>query len=320
MAMLRAALGVALVLALPAAAQETRLTATNFAPDDRPFGMALPALPAAVAANAADLRIIPLPGGAESPFRIAADLRQRSIDIASLAPRYYRAIMPYADALELIELSPTELRRNGGFDYLDRLHREALNVRLLGIFGVGARYNIYLRERRIERLNYEHVKLLVPPIAAALAKNMGAALIQMPNGEVADALGKGTIEGLIWPAWEVAPQGWAKLLKYRIEPGVMSATYAILINRTRWDALTTAHRDALARAAQALEAADAERNAQRDADAQRAEEAAGVAMFRMAEGDAGALIAMSREVAWEIIAPGDPNTARRLRRLLTNER
>lgn len=305
-----------LALALPAAAQETRIAALNFAPEDRPFGVTLGALVAAAAAEAPDLRIHVLPGGALAPFRIATELRQRQIDVASLSPRYYRAIMPAADALELIERTPEELRRNGGFDFLDRLHGEAMNARLLGIFGFSARYHIYLRERRIERLGYENVKLLAPPTAVALAKKMGAALMQMPAAGVAEALEKGAIEGLIWPAWDVAPYGWATRLKYKVEPGFNAAAWVILINRASWNALSSAHRDALARAGAKVEAGDARLAAQRDAAARRVEEDAGVSVIRLGEADAATLVTAGHEIAWEGLSQADPDNARRLRSLL----
>lgn len=314
--MVRLALILALAGALPAAAQETRIAALNFAPEDRPHGMALPALVRAVNGGTRDLRIQVLPGGALAPFRVASDLRYRQIDVASLAPRYYRAMMPMADALELIERPVEELRRNGGFDYLDRLHGDAMNVRLLAIFGIGERYYIYLRERRIERLVYENVKLLAPPTAIALAKKMGASLMQMPMAEVSEALEKGTIEGLIWPGWDVAPHGWAKQLKFRVEPGVNSAVWAILINRASWDGLTAAHRDALARAAEAVEAADAKQTPQRNTDMRRVEEEAGIAPIRLSEADAATLVLAAQEIGWEGLGQIDPDSTRRLRKLL----
>ena len=314
--MVRLALVLVLAGALPAAAQETRIAALNFAPEDRPYGMALPALVRAVNSGARDLRIQVLPGGALAPFRVASDLRYRQIDVASLAPRYYRAMMPMADALELIERPVEELRRNGGFDYLDRLHGDAMNVRLLGIFGIGGHYHIFLRERRIERLAYENVKLLAPPTTIALAKKMGALLMQMPVAEVSEALEKGAIEGLIWPGWDVAPHGWAKQLKFRVEPGVNSAVWVILINRASWDGLTAAHRDALARAAEAVEAADAKLTPQRNADARRVEEEAGIAPIRLSEADAATLVLAAQEIGWEGLGQIDPDSTRRLRKLL----
>ena len=314
--MVRLALILVLAGALPAAAQEPRIAALNFAPEDRPYGMALPALVRAVNSEARDLRIQVLPGGALAPFRVASDLRYRQIDLASLAPRYYRAMMPMADALELIERPVEELRRNGAFDYLDRLHGDAMNVRLLAIFGIGARYHIFLRERRIDRLAYENVKLLAPPTTIALAKKMGASLMQMPVAEVSEALEKGAIEGLIWPGWDVAPHGWAKQLKFKVEPGVNSAVWVLLINRASWNSLTAANRDAIARAAEAVEAADAKLTPQRNADARRAEEQAGIAPIRLGETDAATLVLAAQEIGWEGLNQIDPESSRRLRKLL----
>jgi len=310
------ALGILLAVTLPAAAQETRIAALNFAPEDRPSGTTLPELVNGVAQLAPDLRIQVLPGGAIAPFRIATDLRQRQIDLASLAPLYYRAIMPMADALELIERSPSELRRNGAFDYLDKLHGEAMNVHLLGLFGIGARYRIYLRDRRIERLSYENVRLLAPPNAIALAKKMEALLMQMPPAEVPDALERGVIEGLIVPSLDVAANGWAKLLKFKVDPGFNSAVWVILMNRASWNALSAAHRDALARAAETLETVDAQLAAQRDAQTRRIEEAAGVTTIKLGDADAATLVSAARDIGWESMSQIDPEIAKRLRKLL----
>jgi len=316
MGMVRLALALLLATALPAAAQETRIAALNFAPDDHPRGMALPALVRAVNSETRDLRIHVLPGGALAPFRIAGDLRNRQIDIASLAPHYYRAMMPMADVLELIERPVEELRRNGAFDQLDRLHGDAMNVKLLAIFGTGEHYYIYLRERRIDRLAYENVRLMAPPTAIALAKRMGALLMQMPMAEVSEALEKASIDGLIWPGWDVAPNGWMKRLKFKVEPGVNAAAWVLLINRASWNGLTAAHRDALSRAAEVVEAADAKLSVRRNADARRAEEQAGMQPIRLGEADASTLIQAAQEIGWDGLGRIDSDGTRRLRRLL----
>jgi TRAP-type C4-dicarboxylate transport system substrate-binding protein len=101
-----------------------------------------------------------------------------------------------------------------------------------------------------------------------------------------------------------------------VEPGFKSSVWVILINRASWNGLTTAHRDALARAAQAIEAADAKRSAQRDADTRRAEEEAGLTSLRLGETDAATLVLAAQEMGWEGLSQIDSENTKRLRNLL----
>jgi hypothetical protein len=65
-----------------------------------------------------------------------------------------------------------------------------------------------------------------------------------------------------------------------------------------------------------VEAADAKLTPQRNADARRAEEQAGIAPIRLGETDAATLVLAAQEIGWEGLSQIDPESSRRLRKLL----
>src|SRR3712207_3174641 len=65
------------------------------------------------------------------PFEVGNALKNGVVDIANSTGAFYTNVMPEADAWKLTERPMSELRRNGGFDYMQKLYAEKMNAHFL---------------------------------------------------------------------------------------------------------------------------------------------------------------------------------------------
>ena len=62
------------------------------------------------------------------PFEVGNALKSGVIDIANATGAFYTNVLPEADAWKLTEKPMSELRSNGGFDYMAKLYAEKMNA------------------------------------------------------------------------------------------------------------------------------------------------------------------------------------------------
>ena len=62
------------------------------------------------------------------PFETGNALKSGVVDIASSTGAFYTNVMPEADSWKLTERPMSELRKNGGYDYMAQLYAEKMNA------------------------------------------------------------------------------------------------------------------------------------------------------------------------------------------------
>ena len=69
-------------------------------------------------------------GGPEAipPFEVGNALRSGVIDFANTTAVFHANLVPEALALTLTEKPMSELRQNGGYELMDKIHREKANI------------------------------------------------------------------------------------------------------------------------------------------------------------------------------------------------
>ena len=67
-------------------------------------------------------------GKVMSPFEVGNAVRTGVVDIANVPGAFYTNLRPEADALKLQQVTLEELRKSGGWDYLNNLHKQKLNA------------------------------------------------------------------------------------------------------------------------------------------------------------------------------------------------
>lgn len=71
---------------------------------------------------------------------------------------------------------------------------------------------------------------------------LGASPVPVPPAESADALGKGVIDGASFPFEATESFDLAPVVKYSMEPGLASATFAVVLGDQAYDRLSDAHK------------------------------------------------------------------------------
>jgi len=67
------------------------------------------------------------------PFEVGNALKNGVVEIANVTGAFYTNLLPEADAWKLAQRPMTELRKNGGYDYMAALYAQKMNAVLLAI-------------------------------------------------------------------------------------------------------------------------------------------------------------------------------------------
>ncbi len=71
-----------------------------------------------------------------------------------------------------------------------------------------------------------------------IIESLGASPVPVPPAETADAMGKGVVDGASFPFEATKAFDLAPVTKYSLEPGMASATFALVMSDAAWDRLT----------------------------------------------------------------------------------
>src|SRR3984893_5339451 len=186
------------------------------------------------------------------PFEVGNALKSGVIDVANATGAFYTNVMPEADAWKLTQLPMSELRQNGGYDYMAKLYAEKMNAIFLARHSDNNPFHLYLN-KPIEKADLTGLKLRITPVYRDFFQALGATVVQTAPGEVYTALERGVVDGYGWPITGIFDLGWHEKTKYRVDPGFYTAEVSILVNKSTWDKLTDAQRGVLRKAGEQAE-------------------------------------------------------------------
>ena len=222
--------------AMPALAEKLVLKAVSALPQGTRWSANFEAMIKRVNREAKDLfRINYIGGGGRvmSPFEVGNAVRTGVIHIASVPGAFYTNLMPEADSFKLLEITPQELRKSGGWDFINKLHQEKVNAYYLARQGYGIPFHLYLT-KKIDKPDLTGLKIRVTPVYRAFFTGMGATVMRTKPGDVFTALERGAVDGYGWPIQGVNEMGWHEVTKYRVDPGFYNVEVNILINLDMW--------------------------------------------------------------------------------------
>jgi TRAP-type C4-dicarboxylate transport system substrate-binding protein len=219
------------------------------------------------------------------PFEVGNALKGGVVDIANATGAFYTNLMPEADAWKLTEKPMSEIRKNGGFDYMAKLYDQKLNAIFLARHIDNNPFHIYLN-KPIDKIDLTGLKLRITPVYRDFFQSLGATVVQTAPGEVYTALERGVVDGYGWPITGVFDLGWHEKTKFRVDPGFYSAEVSILINKDTWGRLNDKQKKVIADAAAWIEAQNAEIVKENQADTAK-QKAAGIQTieFKGPQGD-----------------------------------
>lgn len=307
----------AVAIAAPAIAADVTLKAISF--DRRISSYTKPLLDIAEAVNKSDtgLKIEVVPDGTMSPFAMGNAVKTGVVDIGNIPFTFYQNLLPIGDALKLATVGTGEMRENGAFALLDKLHAEKVNAKLLTIYGDGFKFYLYLRNKKLTEPDLSGLKLRVTPIYRAAFRALGADVVQMPPSDVYTALERGVVDGFGWTILDVKSLGWAKYTKYRVEPGFFQAFSNIMINLNSWARLDAKQKKVLSDAAIAARRAFNDRVAAVVAASEKEQGELGMEVVELEGAARKKFLDAAYAASWEEAEKLDPVNAKKLRPLIT---
>jgi TRAP-type C4-dicarboxylate transport system substrate-binding protein len=187
------------------------------------------------------------------PFEVGNALKNGVVDIANETGAFYTNLMPEADTWKLTQRPMSELRKNGGFDFVEKILEQKMNAMMLARVVDNNPFHLYLN-KRITTPDLTGLKLRITAVYRDFFQSLGATVVQTAPGEVYTALDRGVVDGYGWPITGVFDLGWNEKTKYRVDPGFYSAEVSIMINKTAWDKLDDQQKAVLRKAADQGEA------------------------------------------------------------------
>jgi len=254
-------------------------------------------------------------GKVMNPFEVGNAVRNGVVDMANVTGAFYTNLMPEADALKLSERSIQELRKNGGFEFIHRLHEQKLNSYFLARQFDGVPFHLYLT-RKIERPDLKGLKLRVTPVYQAFFSALGATPIRTDPGEVYTALERGVVDGYGWPIQGVFDLGWQEVTQYRVDPGFYSAEVNVLVNLNRWNRLSAAQKGFLNRMGEWLESLNQE-NPRINAEEAARQQRGGIETITFSPEDTLVYLKTARDAAWARVLEVSPDNGPKLKEILS---
>ena len=240
------AAGAVLVAAWSAAAQEARICAVSFLPLNASFGVFFKRW--VDAANERGKGVLQIDAVGPEAIPTAEQhnaVKNGVVQMGFIAATFYAGALIEAEVIPLSERRIKELRANGAWAYLDKLHREKLNSTLLMGIGEEVRMHLYTTvpaKTADPRKPMDGIALRSVPIYKPFFDSLGARTVTIVPTEVYTALERGVVQGYGWPRWGIKEMGWLNVTKYQYGPGFLGATCPVIVNQDAWNKMTDAQR------------------------------------------------------------------------------
>jgi TRAP-type C4-dicarboxylate transport system substrate-binding protein len=254
-----------------------------------------------------------------SPFEVAKNLKSGVIEFAAVPGGFYTNVIPESDALKLAEFPNAELRRNGAWELINRIHNEKANAWYLGKTGEYHGYHIYLN-KPIDKASFAGLKIRVVPIYRAMVETLGATAVTSPPAELYTMLERNTVDGYGFPLYGIFDFSWQKVTKFRIEPGFYVADMNWMVNLDAWKKLSASHRtlmQELMAKFEAIEAMHDPRNVAANEAERKRQAEAGIKPLRLPPAEEQKFVTTAYEAAWASVLKNSPEYGPRLKQVLT---
>ena len=248
-------------------------------------------------------------------FEVGNAVKTGVVDMAMSTGAFYTNLMPEADALKLTQLPAAELRKNGAYDYINKVWAEKANMVYLARVVDNTPFHLYLI-KRIDKADLTGMKLRITPVYRDFFQALGGTVVQIAPGEVYTALERGVVDGYGWPIHGLFDLNWQEHTKFRVDPGFYNAEVSLIVNLDKWKALTQAQRAYLTKQALAFEAQNEEWGKYNAEEAQR-QAKAGIQTIRFDAAASRQYVDKAYEVGWASIIKVSPEHGPKMRTLFS---
>ncbi len=231
-------------------------------------------------------------GGQEivPPRKAANALKRGQFDMLHSPTAYYIGTVPEGYALLAANQGPTALRKNGAWDILQEIYMKKAGAYLLAWGESLTSYHMYLAKKPAMKNGIPDLtgmKMRATGTYRPLFRALGASTINIKGSEIFTAMQRGTVEGFGFTDVSVVPNGFHKVIKYRVVPNFYQTNTVVTVNAAAWKGLSGAEREALGLSALEYETTSIFNVERSRHEEEKALKAAGVEDIVLA-GDAGA--------------------------------
>ena len=248
-------------------------------------------------------------------FEVGTSVKNGVVEMAMSTGAFYTNLMPEADALKLAQIPVAEQRRNGAFDYINKVWNQKANMQYLARMVEDTPFHLYLN-KKIDKPDLKDLKIRTTPVYREFFAAMGATLMQTAPGEVYTALERGVVDGYGWPIQGIFDLNWHEKTKYRVDPGFYNAEVSVVMNLEAYRKLSPAQRQYLEKQALALEAMNGVWKKMNDEDARRQAQA-GIQTITFDAATSKRYLEQAYEVAWAAVVKASPEHGPQLKKLLS---
>jgi TRAP-type transport system periplasmic protein len=307
-------------VAAPAGAQEVTLKAITAFAENTTYSRPFERFIARVNETGKGLVHINYIGGPKAmpPFEVGNALKGGVVDLANATGAFYTNVMPESDAWKLTERPMSELRKNGGFDYMAKLYAEKMNAIFLARLTDNNPFHLYLN-KPISTPDLTGLKIRITPVYRDFFQALGATVVQTPPGEVYTSLERGVVDGYGWPITGIFDLGWHEKTKYRVDPGFYTVEVSVLVNKTTWDKLSDAQKAVLRKAGERGEAEAAAAFGEENAKDTKRQADAGIQTIKFDAATAEAYRAKAYQAGWEGIIKQSPEHGPKLKEFFSKK-
>ena len=250
-------------------------------------------------------------------FDVGKNLKDGVIDIVTTSSAYYGNVLPEAEAMKLIEVPMAELRRNGGLDFVNKLHVEKANTIFLARFYNYEQAHIFLN-KEITKPDFSGLKIRVTPMYRPMVEKLGGTGINSAPPEVYTMLERNTVDGYGWATRGIFDYSWQKVTKYRVDPAFYHPDITLLANNDTWTKkLNDAQRKLLLDLAMEVEQSEGDKALIEEERKKHVE--AGIKVIRFSPEDEKKYLREAREAGWAVVSKISPENAPTLRKFFAKE-
>ena len=247
-----------------------------------------------------------------SQLTVVQKVAQGVYDLNSCTGAYYQNVLPEADAWKLLEKTPAEIRKNGGWDYMNKLHNQK-NLQVLGRHHFGTQFHLFLgKGAAISKPDLKGLHLRTAPIYVNFFKSLGATTQDSNLQQIYSLMENGTVKGYGWPVLGHRP-GWEKVTKYRVDPGFYDVDLMILANKKIWDKLPSNVKNLIAAEALALENAATAGDTKLAKSVAAKQQNAGMEIITFEGAERATWLKAARDAGWAGLIANRPETGAKLR-------
>ncbi|OGA66468.1 MAG: C4-dicarboxylate ABC transporter substrate-binding protein [Betaproteobacteria bacterium RIFCSPLOWO2_12_FULL_65_14] len=248
-------------------------------------------------------------------FEVGTSVKNGVVEMAMNTGAFYTNLMPEADFLKLSQITIAEQRKNGAYQYINKVWNQKANLMYLARMVDETPFHLYLT-KKIDKPDLAGLKIRITPVYRDFFQAMGATLIQTPPGEVYTALERGVVDGYGWPIHGIFDLNWHEKTKFRVDPGFYNAEVSIIMNLDAWKRLNAKQRAYIEKQALALEAMNSYWRKLNQEETQR-QEKSGIQTVKFDAATAKSYVAKAYDVGWASAIKQSPEHGPQLKKLLS---